>query len=80
MTVEEIRAKIRAKTGCMTFAQDTPVGVAVGVPSSVRGVAHWSLVPIEDDSRGRFVDFMVSLNGTVPNAWLDRPEGARETP
>ena len=70
MNVEEIRAAIRVKTGCMTFVQTAAAGVAVGVPSSERGIAHWSLVPIDDESRLRFVDFMVSLNGTVPNVKL----------
>lgn len=68
MTVDEIRKAIRAKTGCMIFVQTTPAGVAVGVPSSERGIAHWSLVPIDDESRPRFVNFMVSLNGTMPNS------------
>ncbi len=67
MTVEVIRAAIRAKTGCLTFAQATSAGTAIGVPSSVRGIAPWSLVPIDDESRPRFVDFMVSLNSTRPN-------------
>ena len=68
MTVDEIRAAIRAKTGCLTFVQATTAGTAIGVPSSERGIAHWSLVPIDDESRPRFVDFMVSLNGTRPTA------------
>ena len=67
MTVEEIRAAIHAKTGCLTFVQGITAGTAIGVLSSKRGIAHWSLVPIDDESRQRFVDFMVSLNGTRPN-------------
>ena len=66
MTVEDIRTAIRSKTGCLTFAQRTSEGTAIGVPSSVRGIAHWCLVPIDDESRPRFVDFMVLLNGTRP--------------
>lgn len=67
MTVEEIQAAIRAKTGCRAVAQATPAGTAIGVPSSVRGITHWSLIPIDAASRTRFVDFMVSITGTRPN-------------
>ena len=72
MTVKEIRAAIQAKTGSMTFAQVTNAGVAVGVPSCEPYITNWSLVPIDDESRPRFVDYMVSLSGALPvGPWDD---------
>jgi hypothetical protein len=65
MTVIDIMAAISAKTGCRAFVKATPAGTAVGVPSSVEGVVNWSLVPIDDESRPVFVDFMASINGKI---------------
>jgi len=70
MTLDEIKRKITEKTGVVPLTDITPAGLAVGVPSSEHGIYHWSLIPIADDTRERFVEFMVSLVGTTPNSLL----------
>lgn len=66
MMVMEVIKAVRDKGKTEVFTQVMPEGIAIGVPSSVPGIAHWSLVPVEDESRPKFVEFMVSLVGKKP--------------
>lgn len=61
MTVDEIRQSITAATGAKTTTRLYPHGLAVGV-QVYPGLNHatWGLVPIDDESRGRFVEFLVA--------------------
>ncbi len=68
MTYSEIRNAITQRTGERTFFERYPGGPALGVPALEDGMAHFSLVPIDDESRAEFVDFLVNLTGKPASA------------
>lgn len=73
MTVDEIRQKITATTGAKTAARLYQDGLAVGVQLRPgQSLAVWAMVPIDDESRERFVEFLIASwhkdGGTVTQA------------
>ena len=58
MTLKEVAVEIETRTGSIVLARMTTSGVVVGVRRS-NGEYLQSLLPIDDESRPRFADFMV---------------------
>jgi len=57
---------IEERSGSWTEMQWSEGGIAIGVPSAKKDVLNLSLLPIDLESRKRFVDFMCSLVGKKP--------------
>ena len=77
MTYSDIRKAITQRTGERTFFEMHPGGPAIGVPALEDGVVRFSLVPIDDESRAEFVDFLVNLTGKPASASGPYPYNAK---
>lgn len=58
-SVGEIRQRITQATGARTATQLSGSGIAVGVQLPDGGYL-WSVVPIDEESRDAFVDYLVA--------------------